>query len=80
MSRGCSSPNPVSGKGTNTVHCRRPLVSAELNKRLLGTCRNYLDGGSCFIRTAQHWLLLPSFAFLYGVYLQPVFIYSGICC
>lgn len=56
-------PNPVSGKGTEAVHCRRALVSAKLHKRLLGACKNSLDGSSCFIRMAQHWLLLPSFVF-----------------
>lgn len=43
---------------------------------VLGACKNSLDGSSCFIRMAQHWLLLPSFVvpvcylFAASIYLQ----------
>ncbi|KAF2974340.1 hypothetical protein EK904_009900 [Melospiza melodia maxima] len=56
-------PNPGSHKGTKAVHCRRPLVSAGLLKEPLART---LDGSSCFIRMAQHWLLLSSFVFMYA--------------
>lgn len=62
------SPNPVSHRGTSAGHGRRlwSLHSLALAR--------ILDGGSCFIRMAQHWLLLSSFVFLGGIYLQPVMV------
>lgn len=72
MSRALSlPPYPGSHKGTKAVHCRRPLVSAGLLKEPLART---LDGSSCFIRMAQHWLLLSSSFFMCAIYLQPVIV------
>lgn len=72
MSRALSlPPNPGPHKGTKVVHCRRPLVSAGLLKVPLARA---LNSSSCFIRMAQHWLLLSSFVVMSGIYLQLVIV------
>lgn len=70
-------PNPALCKQTDTVYCRRSLVSDEGNKVLLtwphGTEQNcykaFLNGSSCFVCTVPHLLLSILFS-------SVVFIYS----